>query len=82
MGKSTGFRFAGDGPGMQKKNKLAKKYGQGKNVPARGKMDDLDWGVEQAPVSEMKHNKPARMLRRPLRPGSDPRFIQSHKAQL
>ena len=62
MGKSTGFRFAGDGPGMQKKNKLAKKYGQGKNVPARGKMDDLDWGVEQVPVSEMMGNIPARML--------------------
>jgi hypothetical protein len=43
-------RFSGHGPGLQKKNKLAKKYGQGKNKCAHGSFAELDFGVEVAEV--------------------------------
>lgn len=44
------FRFAGSGPGYQKTSRLAKKYLQGKGVSKRGRMGDLDFGVEVAEV--------------------------------
>mmetsp|Transcript_37770 Transcript_37770/g.58949 ORF Transcript_37770/g.58949 Transcript_37770/m.58949 type:complete len:148 (+) Transcript_37770:139-582(+) len=46
MGKSLGFKFAGRGPGIQKRGQLAKKYLQ-KNTVKSGKMSELDFDVEQ-----------------------------------
>mmetsp|Transcript_1315 Transcript_1315/g.2613 ORF Transcript_1315/g.2613 Transcript_1315/m.2613 type:complete len:141 (+) Transcript_1315:17-439(+) len=49
MGKSLGFKFAGKGPGLQKTNKLAKKY-LVKGKVKTGKMAELDFGVEDVKV--------------------------------
>ena len=44
-------RYAGKGPGLQKKSKLARKYlPKSSNKVKGGQMDSLDWGVEVANV--------------------------------
>jgi len=49
MGKSTGFKFAGRGPGLQKSSKLQRQFLVKKgNRVKTGSMKDLDFGVEQA----------------------------------